>query len=262
MFMRRLFKLGDKGKWIILELFVVFVGVYMAFLFQKYSENQKVRQQKEKVLMSLKQELDDIRMDFPGNADYQKEMNAEWDSLLSINKVGSFYDWRYLEPQYNYKIIEYALNQEGTDIVSFELYEQLSQIHSFIKRLEHAERLMTELGLKFRNVAGLNAKNASDYSARVADNQFFFYRFISAAKDREGNLRRVAQMSVDLVKKINEELGSEKTREAEINMLHAYLEAHVQRTVIYERFLKFFPQYTEQELTQLIEEWDSRQGID
>ncbi|NVJ47731.1 MAG: hypothetical protein HWE07_11410, partial [Cytophagia bacterium] len=54
MFIRRLFNIGEKAKWIIVELFVVFVGVYMAFLFQQYAEDQKLRQEKDKVLMSLK----------------------------------------------------------------------------------------------------------------------------------------------------------------------------------------------------------------
>ena len=117
---------------------MVFVGVYMAFLFQQYAENQKLDKEKEKVLMSLKAELDDFRSNFPRYAKYQDGINKEWDSLFSVQEIGDFYSWRYLEPQYNYKVVEYALNQQATDIINFELYYELSQLHSYLKRLEHA----------------------------------------------------------------------------------------------------------------------------
>ena len=49
MFIRKLFNVGDKAKWLILELLIVFVGVYLAFLFQSYSEQAKIESEKRKV---------------------------------------------------------------------------------------------------------------------------------------------------------------------------------------------------------------------
>ena len=259
MFIRKLFKVGDKTKWIILELFIVFIVVYMAFLFQQYSENQKLNKEKEKVLMSLKAELDDFRSSFPRFARFQEEKNKEWDSLFSAQEVGDFYDWRYLEPQYNYKIIEYALNQEGTEIVSFELYDELSKLHSFIKRLEHAERMMTEHGQRYRNLSKSWGEDSEEYRARNADNHFNFFKFRTAARDRSGNMFSIAKMSEEIVKMVNEELGPEKTHEAEISMLHNYLEVRLDREFIKEVFLEYFSQYSEEELQKFIEEWDAAQ---
>lgn len=252
MFLRKLFKLGDKAKWIILELFVVFVGVYMAFLFQQYSENQKQSQEKDKVLMSLKAELDDFRTSFPRFANFQASKNKEWDSLFAAQEVGDFYDWRYLEPQYNYKILEYALNQEGTDIVTFELYDELSKLHSFIKRLEHAERLMTEHGMRYKNIAQSWPKESMEYQTRNADNRFNFYKFRIAANDRTRNLREVANRSEQIVQLVNEELGEKKTRATEIKMLNTYLDANLGEDFVKEIFLEYFPEYSEADLDQLI----------
>ena len=254
MFLRKLFKLGDKAKWIILELFVVFVGVYMAFLFQQYSENQKLSQEKDKVLMSLKAELDDFRTSFPRFANYQANKSQEWDSLFAAQEVGDFYQWRYLEPQYNYKILEYALNQEGTDIVSFELYDELSKLHSFIKRLEHAERMMTEHGMRYRNIAQSWSKESMEYQTRNADNRFNFFKFRIAANDRTGNLREVAKRSEQIVQIVNEELGEKKTREAEIKMLNSYLDANLGEDFVREVFMEYFPEYSKEELDRLIRE--------
>ena len=255
MFFRKLFKVGDKVKWILLELLVVFVGVYMAFLFQQYAEDQKLKQEKDKVLMSLKAELDDFRSSFPRYAHSQENKNQEWDSLFAAQEVGDFYGWRYLEPQYNYKIIEYALNQEGTDVVSFELYDELSQLHSFIKRLEHAERMMTEHGQWYRNISQSWNKESMEYKERNADNRFNFFKFIIAAKDRAGNLRRIAEMSEAIVRTVNDELGPEKAKVAEIKMIHRYLEAEIDEDFIKEVFLEYFPNYTEGELDSIIQEW-------
>ena len=49
MFLRKLMNIGNKGKWLALELLVVFIGVYLAFLFQSYAENIKLEKEKEKV---------------------------------------------------------------------------------------------------------------------------------------------------------------------------------------------------------------------
>lgn len=258
MFIRKLFKIGDKLKWLSLELLVVFIGVYLAFLFQQYSETQKLSKEKNKVLMSLKAELDDFRSSFPRYAEFQADKNKEWDSLFAAQEVGDFYSWRYLEPQYNYKILEYAMNQEGTDVVSFEIYDELSKLHSFIKRLEHAERMMTQHGQWYKNISPTWPKESMEYKSRNADNRFNFYKFISAAKDRQGNLRRIAEMSQDIVKMVNEELGPEKTKEAEIKMLMAYLDARLSHSFIKEVFLEYFPQYSEAELDSLIQKWEQK----
>lgn len=254
MFIRKLFKVGEKAKWIILELFVVFVGVYMAFLFQQYAEDQKLRQEKDKVLMSLKAELDDFRTSFNRYADFQDSVNRQWDSLFAIREVGDFYSWRYLEPQYNYRIIEYALNQEGTDVVNFDLYEELSNLHSFIKRLEHAERMMTDHGRAYRNISESWPKTSPEYQERNADNRFNFFKFRVAARDRTGNLRRIASMSEEIVAMINDELGPKKTREAEVKMLNKYLDANLGDDFVLDIFTEFFPGFTEDELQALIEE--------
>lgn len=257
MFMRKLFKVGKNLKWILLELFVVFVGVYMAFLFQQYAENQKLAQERDKVLISLKYELDDFRTGFPRYANFQAEKNLEWDSLFAAREVGDFYNWRYLEPQYNYKIIEYALNQKGTDVVSFELYDQLSKLHSFIKRLEHAERMMTEHGQLYRNIAQSWSKESMEYQTRNADNRFNFFKFRIAAQDRTGNLRRIALMSEEVVKMINEDLGPKKTKASEIKMMHDYLDADLGEDFVREMFNDYFDNFSPEEIDGLIEEWKS-----
>ncbi|WP_268122968.1 hypothetical protein [Roseivirga pacifica] len=250
MFIRKLFKVGDKAKWLALELLIVFIGVYMAFLFQQYGENKKLQKEKDKVLTSLKLELEEFRTGFPRFSVFQKEKTDEWDSLFAIEEVGDYYNWRYYEPQYNIRIIEYALNQEGTDVINFEIYDELSKLHARIKQLEFAERKMTAFGENYRLIPASLPKNSTERTIMNAENRFTFYKFIEAAKSRTRSLRDVARESAGLLIMVNQELGPEKTRQADMLLLRKYVEADVEIDFVKEVFLEFFPQYTTEEFDE------------
>ncbi len=254
MFFRRLFKIDNKTKWIFIELFAIFFGVYLAFLLQNYSENIKISKEREKVLVSLKLELESFRTGFPGFAEYQLGKTKEWDSLLSENQALEYYSWRYLEPQYNFRVIEYALNQKGTDIINFSLYEELSHLFGRIKQLEHAERLMTEFAGRHKLILSSFKKDDPIYLERSADNRFNFFKFISFAKDRAGAMAAIADESAITLERINTELGAEKVREVEIGMLKKYYKSGTSVERLWGLCLKFFPKYSRAEFDQMIEE--------
>lgn len=257
MFIRKLFKISDKAKWLSLELLIVFIGVYLAFLFQSYSEDRKLDKEREKVLVSLKLELEEFRTSFPGFADYQESKVEEWDSLFNAGIYREYYQWRYLEPQYNFKIIEYAINQEGTDVIDFDLYESLSRLYGEIKQLEHAERMMTRYGGKY-NIIPRELKEGSPEALILKNqNRFHFYKFIGFARDRTGDLRRVARRSESLVKIVNEQLGAEKVKEVDFSLVKEYYEAGVSMDLIRSVFNEYYS-YDEEELDSFIEELEKQ----
>jgi len=145
-------RLANSWKTLLLELVVVFVGVYLAFMLNNYSENQKISNEKDKIMISLKQELDQIGLTFGGMGAFQKGKVEAWDSLMQAGEVANFFSWRYIQPQYNYAVLEYAINTHDARIVDFDLYEKLVKIHREIKKLEFTENLMTEWGDKFKNM--------------------------------------------------------------------------------------------------------------
>lgn len=253
MFIRKLFNVGDKAKWLVLELLIVFIGVYLAFLFQSYAEQGKIEKEKEKVLVSLKLELEEFRTSFPRFADYQASMIKEWDSLFANNKLGEYYSWRYLEPQYNFKVIEYAINREGTDVIDFELYESLSKLHAEIKQLEHAERYMTNIGFDHLNIPTSLDEKSERYRIMYNQNRFNFYKFRDFARMRESSLRRVARRSVTLVNKINELLGDDLVKKVDFMLLDNYLEVELDTASIWMIMSEFFPQYSRAEFDAYVE---------
>ena len=254
MFLRKLFKVSDKLKWLFLELLVVFIGVYLAFLFQGYAEGQKINKEKLKVLSGLKLEIEEFRISFEGYANYQDKKVKEWDSIFANNEVAQYYGWRYLEPQYDFKIIEYALNQEGTDAISFDLYAKLSDLYSSIKKLEHAERLMTELGMKYNLIPQSLDSNSSEIKLLAAENRFNFYKFTAFARDRASALHRIGRDSEEIVNMINKELGPKEAERVEFNLLKKYVDAKVDRDFLEETFGTSFPKYSKERLNEMIEE--------
>ena len=256
----KIFSNSKNVRLLLLELLMIFIGVYLAFLFQNYSEDKKISKEKEKVLVSLKLELETFRTTFPGFSEYQKDKNAEWDSVFAAVEMAEFYTWRYLEPQYNFQVIEYALDQERTEVVDFELYDQLAKLYSSIKRLEHAERMMTEHGQRYRNINRSWSEESLEYKARMADNRFNFYKFRIAAIDRANIMERISKTSEKILEVIHEDLGADKIREADINLLHTYLEERVSRELIREVYSEYFPHFTNEETESIIEEWDAEKA--
>ncbi|MFY0591477.1 hypothetical protein [Roseivirga sp.] len=260
MFIRKLFKIGDKAKWLTLELLIVFIGVYLAFLFQGYAENTKIDKEKEKVLVGLKLELEEFRTGFQRFADFQGEKVKEWDSLFRAKEVATYYDWRYIEPQYNFKIIEYALNQKGTDIVTFELYTKLSELYVEIKKLEYTERLMTELALNYNIIPNDLDRTKGQGAILAAQNRFHFYKFKNFARDRTGELRRVWKESSEAIVMINEELGPKKIKEVEMALLEKYLTGGVKIEFVKEIFDEYFPNYTEADFQEMVDQIRSKKN--
>ncbi len=257
MFIRKLFKISDKAKWLLLELLVVFFGVYLAFLFQSHSEDTKIGKEREKVLISLKLELENFRTSFPRFGNYQRNKNKEWDSLFDAGETARYYNWRYLEPQYNFRVIEYALNQNGTDIVDFALYEKLSNLYGRIKQLEHAERLMTEFGGKHKLVPSQLKENSVERALLEAENRFNFYKFLSYGRDRGNTMMDIADFSEGILKDINRELGSDKKREVEVQMMRRYFEAGYDNDLLWKLCQDYFPEYSKSEFDDIILEFQN-----
>lgn len=65
MFLGKLFKKSKNARFLLIELLMIFIGVYLAFLFQNYSEQKKIDKERDKVLISLKLELENFRTTFP-----------------------------------------------------------------------------------------------------------------------------------------------------------------------------------------------------
>jgi len=182
----------------LLDLMIVITGVTVAFLLNSWSESKQESKEKWKVLNSLKIELLDLDSIFPSMANYQDRVTARWDSLLQKNALGDFYNYRFIQPQYNYAVIEYALETNG-NIVDFNLQRELLQLYRYIKMLEQTEVYMTDLALKYQPEV--------DNKAIESRNSFLFSKFVVFSKDRAFLLREVSEQARLILEILNNKLG-------------------------------------------------------
>jgi len=179
-----------------MDLVIVITGVTMAFLLNNWNEGKREAAERTKVINSLREELYALDNLFPSMADYQIKVVAHWDSLMERQELGDFYEYRFIQPQYNYAVIEYALNTRSS-IVDFELHQKLLELYRFIKMLEQAEVYMTELALQYQPVDRDTAIHSR--------NNFLFAKFIVFSNDRAFLLREVAKQADSILQILNTE---------------------------------------------------------
>ncbi|MCE7996514.1 MAG: hypothetical protein HEP71_31370 [Roseivirga sp.] len=258
MFLRKLFKIGDKARWLVLELLVVFVGVYLAFLFQGYSENNKIVKEREKVFASLKSELEFFRVQMPGRSGYTLN---RWKEAKAFERKGEYRDfsyWRFLEPQYGYQVVEYAINIENSDIIDFELYDKLQSLYATIRRLEHAERLMMEMAQRYLSIPKSLPESDRGVILRHADNFQNFRRLLEYIEHRAQNQQDVADRSKDCLDIINARMNADTRRKIEVDLIKSQLGLFDNPEDAVERVRAVFPGFTQDEILKLYNEFSSK----
>lgn len=254
MFIRKLFKIGDKAKWLVLELLIVFVGVYMAFLFQSYAEDRKIDQEKDKVLTALKYELESFRAILPGRSKFMKNQLDPLMALTRKNEYSNFSNWFFLEPQYDFQIIEYALSLENNNIIDFEVYDELTAVYGAIKRLEHAERLIMEMSQRYVPIESQLSKQGKQVSLERATNLENFKRFVSFMSMRVTSLQGVADKSTVCLELINESMSPERRIEIETDLIQNNIGIFKTLEDAQESVQALFPSFSLEEIKVLYEE--------
>lgn len=177
-----------------IDLLIVITGVTVAFLLNSLNESRKEEAERQKVISSLFNELQEIQKYFPSMAEYQQNTNRIWDSLLIQKSPGDFQYYYYIQPQYNYTVIEFAIATRNSAIVDFDLHQQLLLLYKELKMLEQAETYMTSVALQFQ---------ATEQNSSTPQNLFLFNRFIGFGKNRTRSLKevnRLAEQTLSLLK--------------------------------------------------------------
>ncbi len=169
-----------------LDLGIVITGVTVAFLLNSLNEARKEEAEQQKVINSLHHELEEIQKFFPSMAEYQQNNTRTWDSLLLQKSIGDFYQYYFIQPQYNYTVIEFAIETRNSAIVDFDLHQQLLLLYKELKMLEQAEMYMTSVALQYQ----ANVENSN-----TPQNLFLFKRFIGFGKNRTRSLKEVHRLA-------------------------------------------------------------------
>ena len=124
-----------KLRYIILELFIVFVGVYSAFYLNTYNQNQQEQENRRKVLVALSEEVRHLGKTFKNIKSYQAEFNKmvekKYEENLPIPEVERI---RYAAPQYSLEVLENALQSNTFELLDLpeRKISEVSQDYVFI----------------------------------------------------------------------------------------------------------------------------------
>jgi len=245
MFIRKLI-FGQKIGWVLIDLLVVIIGVYCAFLIQTSAEKKSNLKEKEKVLTALKVELETFRIQFPQFANYVADFYNE----IKDEEYVDFSDWRFADPQYAYKIIEYAMDVNNNEIVDFQLFEQLQKMYVGIKQLEFTERNITKKADLYKQLIPELSETHPLNLERKADNRTSFKRFKLFLRGRIQGLRRATTTAENALELINESLGPEKCKPIEKDVIIFSMKYTKSEEEAIEMIQSLFPNFSVQELKE------------
>jgi hypothetical protein len=252
-------------KKLMIDLLVVFSGVYIAFLLGNYSENQKTNIQRQKIMISLKNELEYMRAFYPGQEKYQTLKVIEWEAKLDSNKVVDFYGWRYVQPQYNYMVVEYAINSREIGVIDFHLHQQLLAVYQELKRVEYAEEKMTELALNYQPIPSMMDSTQQDYQIMFRHNRFLFKKFTIFASDRASILGRIANKAEEALVSIDENFSSQEIQQIEKEILiKVFIEISdgISEDYMKEVIQQKFPEMQEEDKKEVVAEVKKRRKVE
>ncbi|WP_462247643.1 hypothetical protein [Ekhidna sp.] len=225
------------------------MGVYCAFLIQQYAAKEKTLKEKEKITSAIKYELEFFRVVMPGRASYSNTQASKWREIYNEGRYIDFSGWRFIEPQYNYQVIQHAFSIQDTDIISFELNKSLHQVYQQAKRVEHIERIMTQLGFRYQSIPGDANSDAIDYQIIWNRNYDDFRRLYRAMMERSEDLSFLAQEAASSLDIVNAELKPSSKKQIEEDLIIEYVDDLVtneEQAVV--AVGQAFPDFTEEEI--------------
>lgn len=211
---------GDRVQLLVIELLVVFLGVYGAFALQDYSERRKLDAERRKVLVGVKEDLEYFRIFFPGFT--ARDLIVERAQLVAEGRYRDYSDWRFLQPQYDYTALEYALDA-GVGVVDYELNSGLAGIYQELQKLRHAEELMTRLAMAYRPIPP-NAPPEPEIQLAHEANLNGFALLNQRAEDRAEIMDRVARLSAEVLEDVDRRFAPGTLRQVELELIRERLD--------------------------------------
>ena len=254
MFLRKLFSSKNKFLWVLIDLLIVIIGVYSAFLIQQYSENVKSDKERDRIITALKYEIEVFRYQMTERSSYLVDYHEEMNAVLAEQKYRDFSNYRFIEPQYDYQTLQYAINHQNQEVIDFELFNLLQSLLVEIRKIEHAERLLTEVAGKYRRIPpSLPDKSEANMMLR-SQNMDHFKRFVIFAGDRAEFAARILDASVKCLKEVDDQLGLEAAKKIEEELIRRQAPAIESEEVAVQMGLLFFPKFTEEELRAIYQD--------
>jgi hypothetical protein len=184
---------------VLVQLVVVFIGVYAAFALSEYREARQLEDRRERVLALLAEGIEQYGSSFGSFAEFHESHNAEFRAQLDRGELPDYSDWYYIAPQYPIDLINYLVTTQGSDLFDQDLFEPLTRYATMVEMLMYAEERMTRLGDAYRPPPPPGAPGAEAIRAEQRAAAERFYNYLEV---RRGISAGLAQHASDLSERL------------------------------------------------------------
>jgi hypothetical protein len=127
------------------ELLIVFVGVYSAFLLDDWQTARELRRERDRITALLQLGIERYQKLFEGFVLRHETVNADFRAALESGSVPDFGDTFYPAPQYPIEMIRHVLTRESYDVFSIDAYVPLTTFVNSLERLMDVEAKLVAL---------------------------------------------------------------------------------------------------------------------
>ncbi len=180
---------------VLLEFFIVFIGVYLAFLFTEYENELERERDRTQVLQIFEFGLDLYDRRFENVIGYHQKYNKQFEHTLKEGGIPDFSAVTYPAPQYSPEVITLLLSNEGFKVFDFSVYLPMTQYANAMERLTYVEEKLVTLSEKYEP---LPPPDDRDYSRVVRQQKTLAYTYLrylniraSIAKELLGISKRI-----------------------------------------------------------------------
>lgn len=130
---------------IFLELMIVFVGVYAAFMLNDYRAERQRAEQRAHVVELMRVGIERYEKLFGGFALRHANANSEFRDQLARGEIPRFRDSFFVAPQYPIEVIDRVVTAEGYGVFPLDIYVLLVEFLGDMRRIMHTEEKLTLL---------------------------------------------------------------------------------------------------------------------
>ncbi len=130
---------------IAVELLIVFIGVYLAFLLAQFDQGRRTDDRRDRVLDLLREGVVYYEDLFAGFVLYHNTHNASFREDLENGLIQDYSEQSYVAPQYPIEVVNYLITSESFDVFDVELYLPLTNYANALERIMYVEEKLTRL---------------------------------------------------------------------------------------------------------------------
>ena len=132
------------------DLIVVFIGVYLAFIFAEYQQDQKKHRETQRVIGLLQIGVSRLEGAFNGAVGFHERFDENFSAQLETEEIPHFGFQTYVAPQYPIDQIQYIITSESYDLFDLDLYVWLTEYSNAIQRIMYVEEKIVEMSDRYQ----------------------------------------------------------------------------------------------------------------